>query len=518
MKKNVYTILGKLLTLVAVMTFGLSAMATEYELHRVTPETTQAELDAAVTMPAKDAAALLRNAGKEGWSYVLYSVKESGLYDFIDYDGENFNDDMTYYYVNFFSGNGSIFYYLTEVTESTEYEWHKITSAITQAELDGAATMSSADAVALLASAGKEENALVLYEINVGDTPGVYNFVNKDGEVSNSLTVATLQMMINFMGNANFYYLTETETKDYTLIGGAADLVEGGTYLIGYGESETCEYHFFYGISDNIGQHTESQVTDYEITEEAVTSCEAMPLTLVKNGDYWAFYTTKGTYLGWTGSNKLYELEELSSNSSWTITFDETTHAVKIANVADPKRLLQFNTNQNTQRFCCYTGTQENPYLFKQGKVTTKPEPFVTPEFTTIADLKAYTAQTAVKVTMDAWKITSLNGNNLYLTDGVDTVLVYDYNIPAEYEEGGKLTGTIEASWKYYETGDVWEIVTVKDWTVITYEAGIPTGVVEVEKANSAVNNGNIFNLTGQKIAAPTKGQLYIVNGKKKLF
>ena len=113
MKQNLNALWCKLLTFVAVMTFCLSAMATEYEIHRVTTETTQAELDAAVTMSAKDAAALIRNAGKEYGSYALFSVKQSGLYDFIDYDGENVADDMTFHDVNFYCST-SIYYYFTE--------------------------------------------------------------------------------------------------------------------------------------------------------------------------------------------------------------------------------------------------------------------------------------------------------------------------------------------------------------------------------------------------------------------
>ena len=175
--------------------------------------------------------------------------------------------------------------------------------------------------------------------------------------------------------NASCTVTVTAVTTDYSLIGGAADLVEGGKYLIAYGTSGTGEYSFFYGISGNVGQHTEASVTDYAVTEAAITTAEAKVLTLVKSGDDWAFQTPEGKYLGWTSGNKIYELDALSDQSSWTITFDETTHAAAIANVSDPTRLLQFNTNQSTRRFCCYTGTQANPFLFKQGKVTTKPEP-----------------------------------------------------------------------------------------------------------------------------------------------
>jgi hypothetical protein len=40
------------------------------------------------------------------------------------------------------------------------------------------------------------------------------------------------------------------------------------------------------------------------------------------------------------------------------------------------------------------------------------------------------------------------------------------------------------------------------------------TGIEKVEKDASVKENGEFFNLAGQRVAQPTKG-LYIVNGKK---
>lgn len=47
-----------------------------------------------------------------------------------------------------------------------------------------------------------------------------------------------------------------------------------------------------------------------------------------------------------------------------------------------------------------------------------------------------------------------------------------------------------------------------------TYNPNAPTGIVEVNSEKKSDNNG-IYNLSGMKIAAPQKGQIYIKNGKK---
>ena len=89
-----------------------------------------------------------------------------------------------------------------------DYEWHKVTSSITEAELDAATTMAVEAAHALLvANTEVESDAFLLYETNVGGTAGVYNFVNKSGSLSGSITVSTLGSFVSMMG-ANFYYVT----------------------------------------------------------------------------------------------------------------------------------------------------------------------------------------------------------------------------------------------------------------------------------------------------------------------
>lgn len=73
-----------------------------------------------------------------------------------------------------------------------------------------------------------------------------------------------------------------------------------------------------------------------------------------------AFKTSDGAYLCWTSGNSLKTSTSVGANSSWTVTFEGGTTTIR--NVADSKRILQYNTS--SPRFACYTGTQKNADIF----------------------------------------------------------------------------------------------------------------------------------------------------------
>lgn len=73
-----------------------------------------------------------------------------------------------------------------------------------------------------------------------------------------------------------------------------------------------------------------------------------------------AFKTSDGAYLCWTSGNSLKTSTSVDANSSWTVTFEGGTTTIR--NVADSKRILQYNTS--SPRFACYTGTQKNADIF----------------------------------------------------------------------------------------------------------------------------------------------------------
>ena len=53
----------------------------------------------------------------------------------------------------------------------------------------------------------------------------------------------------------------------------------------------------------------------------------------------------------------------------------------------------------------------------------------------------------------------------------------------------------------------------------VQYEetAGPVAGIEEIQIAKPVIANGAMFNLMGQKILKPVKGQIYIQNGMKKI-
>lgn len=79
-----------------------------------------------------------------------------------------------------------------------------------------------------------------------------------------------------------------------------------------------------------------------------------------KAEESFAFKTSDGAYLCWTSGNSLKTSTLVDANSSWTVTFEGGTTTIR--NVADSKRILQYNTS--SPRFACYTGSQKNADIF----------------------------------------------------------------------------------------------------------------------------------------------------------
>ncbi len=105
-------------------------------------------------------------------------------------------------------------------------------------------------------------------------------------------------------------------------------------------------------------------------------------ITIDNDGDYQIVKLEEGSqagsfalrvgneYLEYHGtSNKLYTVEKegnlISDSMSWNITWIEKDGNFSIQNVDNNARYLQFNNNTKQERFACYTGTQENPSIYK---------------------------------------------------------------------------------------------------------------------------------------------------------
>ncbi len=134
----------------------------------------------------------------------------------------------------------------------------------------------------------------------------------------------------------------------------------------------------FIGItSKNIGDRA-----DATPDEASLVSAEAAALTVVAGSVEGSFAFQLGeTYLGWTTGNNLYALNEVTDESSWTVTIENGIATV--LNVKDSSRKLQYNSS--SPRFCAYTSSQKAIAFYKlaEGEICTHAD--ATSEVTTAA-------------------------------------------------------------------------------------------------------------------------------------
>ena len=261
------------------------------------------------------------------------------------------------------------------------------------------------------------------------------------------------------------------ETSVYTMVQNEADLVAGGKYLI------MAEVNGgWVALSDLSGKirvpsdtlaisenYTVETVVATAISEApAIFAGAAYELTLEGEPGAWKFKDElNGAYLHWSSGNYLINDAE---GSAWTIAFNQYAHNAVITHAVTTDRVLQYNAS--SPRFCAYTSVQKPVYLFKAGEVTVAPVAPSNPSFNTIAELLAFETGNMVELNVNNAKITYLSGNNMSITDGTDTLAIYDYNIPADYVVGGFLSGKITATLGEYKGN---KQLTVVDWSEVAF-------------------------------------------------
>lgn len=183
-------------------------------------------------------------------------------------------------------------------------------------------------------------------------------------------------------------------------------------------------------------------------------------LTLEGAAGAWKFKDeVNGAYLYWNPTSKN-TLSNDVTGSTFAISFNQYAHNAVIELAETAGRTLQYNSS--SPRFACYTSTQAPVYLFKAGEVSVAPVAPSNPSFTSIGELLAFEVGNMVELVLSDAKITYLKGNNMSITDGVDTIAVYDYNIPAGYAVDGLLSGKVTATLSEYKGN---KQLTVVDWS-----------------------------------------------------
>lgn len=182
-------------------------------------------------------------------------------------------------------------------------------------------------------------------------------------------------------------------------------------------------------------------------------------LTLEGAAGAWKFKDeVNGAYLYWKKDKNA--LGNDAEGTKWNISFNKYAHNAVISVDTLAARTLQYNSS--SPRFACYTSTQAPVYLFKAGEVSVAPVAPSNPSFTSIGELLAFEVGNMVELVLSDAKITYLKGNNMSITDGTDTIAVYDYNIPAGYVVDGLLSGKVTATLSEYKGN---KQLTVVDWS-----------------------------------------------------
>lgn len=360
------------------------------------------------------------------------------------------------------------------------------------------------------------------------DPWGFYLFCDESGE-----TVDTYVSEINFwergLSDEEVAALSKEEESDvFSMIAGKEDLVAGGKYLLAYplGDGKYC---FYSGIAEGktFGASTaEAVVTDYQV----VAPEGAVVLTLEGEDGAWKF-KEGDMYFYWQSGNSL-SLD--ATGARWNIIFMD--NAAVITDIdAEEVRELQYNVT--SPRFACYKGTQKAPFLFKAGEVTTTPGEVVVPEYESLGELCKVTPTekgSDVIVTLTDEEIADIYvtsqgyRNGIYLNVGDRQIEIFCYDVPEEWEVGGKVSGTIQGVWKDYK--GTWEVCPA-NWDALTYTAPAPsfsgdeigdgfTGYFLNVATNTYMTKGNNYGTTlsrGEK-DMPVTLDLRKDNGMYKLF
>lgn len=261
----------------------------------------------------------------------------------------------------------------------------------------------------------------------------------------------------------------------FTMVQNEADLVAGGKYLImaevngGWvALSDLYAKTPCYNPSDTLAVSENWTVETVVATavSETVGLFLGAPYALTLEGEpgAWKFKDeVNGAYLYWNPASKN-TLSNDATGSTFVISFNQYAHNAVIELAETAGRSLQYNGS--SPRFACYTSAQKPVYLFKAGEVTVAPVAPSNPSFNTIAELLAFEVGNMVDLNVNNAKITYLSGNNMSITDGTDTLAIYDYNIPADYVVGGFLSGKITATLGEYKGN---KQLTVVDWSEVTF-------------------------------------------------
>ena len=195
--------------------------------------------------------------------------------------------------------------------------------------------------------------------------------------------------------------------------------------------------------------------------------------------------------------NNLETQTTLDKYGSFRVTYSDGVTTIK-SKGKDTRNLMMFNYNNGAPRFSCYSSGQVDVVIYSDGKgtgaqlfSTAVDAPSTTPTYSSLAELVKAGEPTGgkVNVTLTNEEILSIYTtskgyrNGIFLQAGDKEIEIYCKDVPAEWEVGGTVSGTLEdCTWTTFNS--TWELCPA-DWSKLTYKAPAGGG-----------DTGNSFNST----------------------
>jgi hypothetical protein len=200
-------------------------------------------------------------------------------------------------------------------------------------------------------------------------------------------TIGTQVITVSYGGKTTTFTVTVLETANtYQLVTSSSQLISGGHYVISSGYADNSATPVM-GTTSTSGNNRLQ--TTIEVSSSALTPSDATEIiTLGGSTGAWTMFGTKGVsevthqaigyfYAASSTSNYLRtetSLQESETNDRWTISIATSSPYVATitANGSNSNNILRYNSNSSL--FSCYgSGNSQNDvYLFKEVKTTTK--------------------------------------------------------------------------------------------------------------------------------------------------
>lgn len=404
-----------------------------------------------------------------------------------------------------------------------------------------------------------QQKAVSEFYLIEDDYAGVMSFESSDedvakveGGVLNALAVGTAVITVTAAADANYKTASETFTVTvksmdvtpegsnagaiYQLVTDDTSLSAGDKFIIVC----TSKNMVMGAQSGTKCENVEVTITDNTVTGDNLPA-NAKVVTLESATGGWYLKTDQG-YLTSTAAKSIKVETEKANASVVTISIDaENNDAVIDFGTAGT---LQYNAG--SPRFCTYTSDQTPVQIYRYTVTSTFDITMGTAGYRTIVSAKnatlpdgltAYvvTANEGGKATLS--EVSDIKASEPYVLKGAAgtyTLTIADEaTAPTanllQVSDGSQAAGVYvlanhSGSVGFYKwnggtlgVGRVYLPATAgaPDYEFISIEGdGISTGIDAVDRGQLTMDNGEVYNLNGQRVAQPTKG-LYIVNGKK---